>query len=76
MTRRKLIVSGMTVVFGMVLILGFLLSGGFVYLYFFAILIGCASFLREPLSRAEWLQEGIVFILVCGLIYVTQHFLF
>lgn len=76
MTTRKGIVSGLTVLFGMMFIIGFFLSGGFVYLYFFALLIACASFLRERLTRGEWLQEGIAFILFCAAIFLVEHLIF
>lgn len=76
MTTRKGIVSGLTVLFGMIFIIGFFLSGGFVYLYFFALLIACASFLREQLTREEWLYEGIAFILFCGVIFAVEHLVF
>ncbi|AFS70569.1 hypothetical protein [Exiguobacterium antarcticum] len=76
MATRKGIVSGLTVWFGMIFIIGFFLSGGFVYLYFFALLIACASFLRERLTREEWLQEGIAFILFCGVLYAVEHLVF
>ncbi|MGX8177213.1 hypothetical protein ACWS7L_06945 [Exiguobacterium artemiae] len=76
MTTRKGIVSGLTVLFGMIFIIGFFLSGAFVYLYFFVLLITCASFLRERLTREEWLHEGIAFILFCGVIYAVEHLMF
>lgn len=76
MATRKGIVSGLTVLFGMMFIIGFFLSGGFVYLYFFALLIACASFLREQLTREEWLHEGIAFILFCGVIFAVEHLVF
>lgn len=76
MTTRKGIVSGLTVLFGMIFIIGFFLSGAFVYLYFFVLLITCASFLRERLTREEWLHEGITFILFYGVIYAVEHLMF
>lgn len=76
MATRKGIVSSLTVLFGMIFIIGFFLSGAFVYLYFFALLIACASFLQERLTRKEWLHEGIAFILFCGVIYAVEHLVF
>ncbi|MFP3892464.1 hypothetical protein U5N25_02030 [Exiguobacterium indicum] len=76
MVYRKPVVSSLSVLGGMILLFGFLTSGGFIYLYFFVLLFACVSFLREPLTRKEWLREGIAFIFWCSLIYLLQHLVF
>ncbi|KOP29252.1 hypothetical protein ADM98_10180 [Exiguobacterium sp. BMC-KP] len=76
MVYRKPVVSSLSVLSGMILLFGFLTSGGFIYLYFFALLFACVSFLREPLTRKEWLHEGIAFIFWCSLIYLVQHLVY
>jgi hypothetical protein len=76
MVYRKTDVSSLSVLGGMILLFGFLTSGGYIYLYFFVLLFACVSFLREPLTREEWLRERIAFIFWCSLIYLLQHFVY